>query len=108
MGSAEAGKTGLTWTTGYDDYSVCKFLPTHTLTHTHRTYVQAMRVLIIDEIHLLGDERGPVLEVIVSRTNFISSHTQYKVHVCWILIAQSYFWLYSTLAIDMYDIISVM
>jgi activating signal cointegrator complex subunit 3 len=47
--------------------------------HLHRTYVQAMRVLIIDEIHLLGDERGPVLEVIVSRTNFISSHTQHKV-----------------------------
>ena len=40
-----------------------------------------MRVLIIDEIHLLGDERGPVLEVIVSRTNFISSHTQHKVRV---------------------------
>ena len=40
-----------------------------------------MRVLIIDEIHLLGDERGPVLEVIVSRTNFISSHTQQKVRV---------------------------
>ena len=24
----------------------------------------------------LGEERGPVLEVIVSRTNFISSHTE--------------------------------
>jgi len=33
---------------------------------------------VIDEIHLLGDERGPVLEVIVSRTNFISSHTEKK------------------------------
>jgi activating signal cointegrator complex subunit 3 len=28
-----------------------------------------------------GDERGPVLEVIVSRTNFISSHTSKKVRV---------------------------
>lgn len=29
----------------------------------------------------LGDERGPVLEVIVSRTNFISSHTEKTVRV---------------------------
>lgn len=29
----------------------------------------------------LGDERGPVLEVIVSRTNFISSHTEKPVRV---------------------------
>lgn len=29
----------------------------------------------------LGDERGPVLEVIVSRTNFISSHTEQTVRV---------------------------
>lgn len=28
-----------------------------------------------------GDERGPVLEVIVSRTNFISSHTSHKVRI---------------------------
>ena len=36
---------------------------------------------MIDEIHLLGEDRGPVLEVIVSRTNFISSHTNHKVRV---------------------------
>ncbi|KAI1241058.1 hypothetical protein IHE44_0009518 [Lamprotornis superbus] len=42
----------------------------------NRSYVQKVAILIIDEIHLLGDERGPVLEVIVSRTNFISSHTE--------------------------------
>jgi activating signal cointegrator complex subunit 3 len=29
----------------------------------------------------LGNDRGPVLEVIVSRTNFISSHTEKKVRV---------------------------
>ena len=28
-----------------------------------------------------GEDRGPVLEVIVSRTNFISSHTSRKVRV---------------------------
>ena len=32
--------------------------------------------MILDEIHLLGEERGPVLEVIVSRMRFISSHTK--------------------------------
>ena len=31
--------------------------------------------------YILGDDRGPVLEVIVSRTNFISSHTDKKVRV---------------------------
>ncbi len=40
-----------------------------------------MRLLVIDEIHLLGDDRGPVLEVIVSRTNFIASHTKQEVRV---------------------------
>ncbi|XP_074846926.1 activating signal cointegrator 1 complex subunit 3 isoform X2 [Carettochelys insculpta] len=47
----------------------------------NRSYVQKVAILIIDEIHLLGDERGPVLEVIVSRTNFISSHTEQPVRV---------------------------
>ena len=42
---------------------------------------QAIRLIVIDEIHLLGDERGPVLEVIVSRTNFISSHTRNPVRI---------------------------
>uniref|UniRef100_A0A8C6KKY3 Activating signal cointegrator 1 complex subunit 3 n=1 Tax=Nothobranchius furzeri TaxID=105023 RepID=A0A8C6KKY3_NOTFU len=47
----------------------------------NRSYVQKVAILIIDEIHLLGEDRGPVLEVIVSRTNFISSHTSKKVRV---------------------------
>ena len=33
-----------------------------------RTYTQLVRLLIIDEIHLLHDGRGPVLESIVART----------------------------------------
>ncbi|CAF1149002.1 unnamed protein product [Adineta ricciae] len=41
-----------------------------------RSYVKQVALLIIDEIHMLGEDRGPVLEVIVSRTNFISSHTE--------------------------------
>ncbi|XP_051173908.1 activating signal cointegrator 1 complex subunit 3 [Leptopilina boulardi] len=40
-----------------------------------RNYVRKVGLIIIDEIHLLGEDRGPVLEVIVSRTNFIASHT---------------------------------
>ncbi|XP_011308512.1 activating signal cointegrator 1 complex subunit 3 [Fopius arisanus] len=41
-----------------------------------RNYVKKVALIIIDEIHLLGEDRGPVLEVIVSRTNFIASHTE--------------------------------
>ncbi|KAJ3766129.1 P-loop containing nucleoside triphosphate hydrolase protein, partial [Lentinula raphanica] len=32
------------------------------------SYVGSVRLMIIDEIHLLHDERGPVLESIVART----------------------------------------
>ncbi|PAA64041.1 hypothetical protein BOX15_Mlig030796g1, partial [Macrostomum lignano] len=46
-----------------------------------RQYVQQVALLVIDEIHLLGEDRGPVLEVIVSRTNFICSHTKRPVRV---------------------------
>lgn len=33
-----------------------------------RTYTQLVRLLILDEIHLLHDDRGPVLEALVART----------------------------------------
>jgi pre-mRNA-splicing helicase BRR2 len=33
-----------------------------------RTYTQLVRLLIIDEVHLLHDHRGPILEAIVART----------------------------------------
>uniref|UniRef100_A0A182TAI4 U5 small nuclear ribonucleoprotein 200 kDa helicase n=1 Tax=Anopheles maculatus TaxID=74869 RepID=A0A182TAI4_9DIPT len=33
-----------------------------------KTYTQFVRLVIIDEIHLLHDERGPVLEALVART----------------------------------------
>ncbi|EDV24592.1 uncharacterized protein TRIADDRAFT_25989 [Trichoplax adhaerens] len=46
-----------------------------------RSYVKAVSLIVIDEIHLLGDDRGPVLEVIVSRANYISAHTDIKVRV---------------------------
>jgi len=38
----------------------------------HRAYVRDVGLIIIDEIHLLGQDRGPVLEVIVSRMRYIS------------------------------------
>lgn len=40
-----------------------------------RGYVQSVGLVVIDEIHLLGVERGPVLEMLVSRMRFISSQT---------------------------------
>lgn len=46
-----------------------------------RNYVLDVSLIIIDEIHLLGEDRGPVLEVIVSRTNFISAHTGQKIRI---------------------------
>lgn len=38
----------------------------------HRSYVQAVALVVIDEIHLLGQDRGAVLEVIVSRMRYIA------------------------------------
>nr|CAD7572321.1 unnamed protein product [Timema californicum] len=46
-----------------------------------RNYVQDVALIVIDEIHLLGEDRGPVLEVIVSRTNFIASHTSRSLRI---------------------------
>lgn len=43
--------------------------------HT-RSYVTKVGLMIIDEIHLLGGDRGPILEVIVSRMRYISSQTE--------------------------------
>ncbi|GMH51646.1 hypothetical protein TrRE_jg2330 [Triparma retinervis] len=39
-----------------------------------RDFVKQCKLLIIDEIHLLGEERGAVLEAIVSRTRYISEY----------------------------------
>ncbi|KAL7747290.1 putative steryl acetyl hydrolase mug81 [Sorochytrium milnesiophthora] len=46
-----------------------------------RTYVRAVSCVIIDEIHLLGGDRGPILEVIVSRMNYMSEKTGRKVRI---------------------------
>ncbi|KXS12052.1 Sec63-domain-containing protein [Gonapodya prolifera JEL478] len=46
-----------------------------------RGYVKDVSLVIIDEIHLLGGDRGPVLEVIVSRLNYISAHTERSIRL---------------------------
>lgn len=46
-----------------------------------RTYVQQVGLVIIDEIHLLGQDRGPILEVIVSRMRFMAAQLQESIRV---------------------------
>ena len=41
-----------------------------------RSYVRQVSLVIIDEIHLLGGDRGPILEIIVSRMNYIANATR--------------------------------
>ncbi|RKF59682.1 putative helicase mug81 [Erysiphe neolycopersici] len=40
-----------------------------------RKYVRQVSLVIIDEIHLLGGDRGPILEIIVSRMNYIATQS---------------------------------
>jgi len=46
-----------------------------------RKYVQEVGLIIMDEIHLLGSDRGPILEVIVSRMNFIAATRKEDVRI---------------------------
>ncbi|KAG0229103.1 activating signal cointegrator 1 complex subunit [Actinomortierella wolfii] len=46
-----------------------------------RSYVQKVSCVIIDEIHLLGADRGPILEVIVSRMNYIGAQLDRKIRL---------------------------
>ena len=46
-----------------------------------RSYVRQVSLVIIDEIHLLGGDRGPVLEIIVSRMNYIASQSKGQVRI---------------------------
>lgn len=46
-----------------------------------KDFVKGVGLIIIDEIHLLAEERGPVLEVIVSRMNYINSIKKAKVRI---------------------------
>lgn len=46
-----------------------------------RKFVQDVSLVIMDEIHLLASDRGPILEMIVSRMNFISAETKRPVRL---------------------------
>eukprot|EP00741_Cyanophora_paradoxa_P005239 tig00000865_g5079.t1 len=46
-----------------------------------RTYTQLVRLIIIDEIHLLHDDRGPVLESIVARSIRYIEQTQEMIRI---------------------------
>lgn len=46
-----------------------------------RGYVRQVSLVIIDEIHLLAGDRGPILEIIVSRMNYIASSTKNAVRL---------------------------
>ena len=46
-----------------------------------RKNVQNVALLIVDELHLIGGEPGPVLEVIISRMRYISSQTEHKLRI---------------------------
>ncbi|PQE24272.1 Sec63 Brl domain-containing protein [Rutstroemia sp. NJR-2017a BVV2] len=48
---------------------------------TTRSYVRQVSLVIIDEIHLLGGDRGPILEIIVSRMNYIAAETKNSVRL---------------------------
>ncbi|KXX76110.1 putative helicase mug81 [Madurella mycetomatis] len=46
-----------------------------------RDYVRKVSLVIIDEIHLLAGDRGPILEIIVSRMNYIAASTKNAVRL---------------------------
>ncbi|VBB85675.1 RNA helicase related to Ski2p, putative [Yarrowia lipolytica] len=46
-----------------------------------RKFVQGVSLVIMDEIHLLASDRGPILEMIVSRMNYVGGQTGRKVRL---------------------------
>eukprot|EP01114_Cavostelium_apophysatum_P007654 TRINITY_DN197_c0_g1_i3.p1 TRINITY_DN197_c0_g1~~TRINITY_DN197_c0_g1_i3.p1 ORF type:complete len:2134 (+),score=829.11 TRINITY_DN197_c0_g1_i3:506-6907(+) len=46
-----------------------------------RKQVQNVNLLIVDELHLVGGEGGPTLEVVVSRMRYVASQTSNKVRI---------------------------
>lgn len=46
-----------------------------------RNYVRKVSLVIIDEIHLLAGDRGPILEIIVSRMNYIATTSKTSVRL---------------------------
>ena len=46
-----------------------------------RKLVQQVSLFIVDELHLIGGEGGPILEVIVSRMRYISSQIENNIRI---------------------------
>lgn len=46
-----------------------------------RKFIQNISLIIMDEIHLLASNRGPILEMIVSRMNYMSYQTQTSIRL---------------------------
>ena len=46
-----------------------------------RVTVQSVELFICDDIHLLGSEIGPTMEIIVSRSRYISNQTDHKCRI---------------------------
>ncbi|KAE9585074.1 hypothetical protein Lal_00017983 [Lupinus albus] len=46
-----------------------------------RKHVQQVSLFIIDELHLIGGQGGPVVEVIVSRMRYIASQVENKIRI---------------------------
>ncbi|CAI8501087.1 unnamed protein product [Hanseniaspora opuntiae] len=46
-----------------------------------RSFVQDVSLVIMDEVHLLTSDRGPILEMIVSRMNYMGARTGLKVRL---------------------------
>uniref|UniRef100_A0A7S1KV15 RNA helicase n=1 Tax=Percolomonas cosmopolitus TaxID=63605 RepID=A0A7S1KV15_9EUKA len=47
----------------------------------HRSYVKSVGLIVMDEIHMLGQERGAILEVIVSRMRHVSWNTGHPIRL---------------------------
>lgn len=46
-----------------------------------RKHIQQVSLFIIDELHLIGGQGGPILEVIVSRMRYIASQSENKIRI---------------------------
>lgn len=46
-----------------------------------RKHIQQVSLFIVDELHLIGGQGGPILEVIVSRMRYIASQVENKIRI---------------------------
>ena len=46
-----------------------------------RKNIQSVNLFVVDELHLLGGEAGPILEVICSRMRYISAQIEKSIRI---------------------------